>query len=258
MSLIVLIPAHNVAQFIEEAVASVFDQDTDKQTTVIVANDGSTDETARILAELERRYERLQVVAHENIGVSQTRNRLISLIPDDADFVTFLDADDAMAPGRIARDTMLLRDNPDLELIYGRLQLVSNLTGRLADVAIGSGVCLRGVSVTTATFRADILRSIGEFDARMTHAEDLDFLLRFFEVSDRYQLLNGVSVLYRRTEADTATSDSDALRRGMMQALLQHARRCRQDASRSRVDGIFEMERLQAAYESERRALNEV
>ncbi|HEU0098283.1 MAG TPA: glycosyltransferase family 2 protein [Allosphingosinicella sp.] len=94
----VLIPAYNVADYLEEAVASALAQEVDLE--VVVVDDGSTDATPETVRRLEAdprvRGFRLPV----NAGPSAARNKAL----DEArgEWIAFLDADDWFAPGRLA------------------------------------------------------------------------------------------------------------------------------------------------------------
>src|SRR5215471_17796717 len=87
----VLIPVRDGARFLPACLDSVFAQ-TLPARTVIVADDGSTDETPRVLAEYSRRRPNLQVITSKPHGVSHARN--LALEASSAPFVAFLDSDD--------------------------------------------------------------------------------------------------------------------------------------------------------------------
>src|SRR5215203_336114 len=93
----VLIPAYNVAGYLDKSVSSALDQEVDVE--VIVVDDGSTDSTPQAIRRLEAdprvRGFRLPV----NGGPSAARNKAL----DEArgEWIAFLDADDWFAPGRL-------------------------------------------------------------------------------------------------------------------------------------------------------------
>jgi succinoglycan biosynthesis protein ExoO len=94
----VLIPAYNVASYLEKAVASALAQEVDLE--VIVVDDGSTDSTPETIRSLEAdpRVRGFRLPA--NAGPSAARNKAL----DEArgEWIAFLDADDWFAPGRLA------------------------------------------------------------------------------------------------------------------------------------------------------------
>ncbi len=239
----VLIPAFNAAPYIEYAISSVLDQDIDIPLEIVVCDDGSTDGTADILKKLAQDEPRLRVLSTENGGVSRARNRLIEEANPESDFITFLDADDALPQGRIARDLALFAKTPALEVIYGQLCLIETDQLELRAIRTRGDICVRGISVTVGTFRRGLIAGAGGFDTSFSHGEDLDYLLRLFEKSPKALLLDEVSVLYRQHHG-SATSQREKLRRGVMRAMLLHNRRLRADPNLVRLNNLFDLEAL--------------
>src|SRR5690349_15312590 len=88
----VIISAFNAEAFISKALESLLRQ-TYSALEVLIADDGSVDNTREIIDDLARRDSRI-VVSHNsrNRGVLRTRNRLLRC--SAGKFITFLDADD--------------------------------------------------------------------------------------------------------------------------------------------------------------------
>ena len=93
----VIIPAYNHARFVGEAVESVLLQ-TAASREVIVVDDGSTDDTARVLAGFGGR---IRVIRQPNRGVAAARNAGAALASGDV--LTWLDADDTWWPRKLER-----------------------------------------------------------------------------------------------------------------------------------------------------------
>ncbi len=89
----VLIPAYNVAQYIEMAIDSVLRQ-TFSDFELIVINDGSTDGTGEILERYKTLDSRIQVYHSENRGIANARNQAVAYAKGE--YVTFIDSDDAV------------------------------------------------------------------------------------------------------------------------------------------------------------------
>ncbi len=87
----VVIPAYNAARYVQQAIYSVHAQ-TRRADEIIVVNDGSTDETSAVLADLPG----IIVVAQSNKGLSAARNA--GTLAASGDFVALLDADDHWHP----------------------------------------------------------------------------------------------------------------------------------------------------------------
>nr|MBA3906016.1 glycosyltransferase family 2 protein [Pseudonocardiales bacterium] len=87
----VITPAYNVGAWIAGAIDSVLGQ-TEGQLEYVVVDDGSTDNTADIVAERAARDPRLRLISTANGGSGQARN--IAIEDTSAPFIAFLDGDD--------------------------------------------------------------------------------------------------------------------------------------------------------------------
>jgi hypothetical protein len=96
----IVTPAFNVAPYIGDTIRSVLGQ-THRDWTMVVVNDGSTDETAAVARGF--RDPRLRLISQPNAGVSAARNRGATAL--DCDATMFLDGDDRLAP--FALDTLV-------------------------------------------------------------------------------------------------------------------------------------------------------
>lgn len=94
MQFSIIIPAYNVAPYIECCIRSVCEQDFDKNLfEVICVDDCSTDHTLNILEDLSREYTNLVVLKHD-VNKHQGGGRNTGLRVAKGDYILFLDADD--------------------------------------------------------------------------------------------------------------------------------------------------------------------
>ncbi len=90
----IIIPAYNAESYIDQALNSVENQ-TYKDTEIIVVNDGSTDNTENLIREHMKLDQRIIFINQENHGVSYSRN--IGLKKARGEYIFFMDADDLIA-----------------------------------------------------------------------------------------------------------------------------------------------------------------
>lgn len=91
----IIIPVFNVDRYINECLKSVLSQ-THKNFIIFAVDDGSVDNSSRVLDVIAETDDRVYVIHQKNLGVSAARNRALDLIEKDGtfDYVFFLDADD--------------------------------------------------------------------------------------------------------------------------------------------------------------------
>ena len=110
----ILIPSHNAAPWLGATLESALAQ-THPRVEIIVVDDGSRDETlalARTFAACG-----VRVASQPNSGAASARNHALRLA--GGDYIQFLDADDLLAPDKIALQLAALRCAPPLTLASG-------------------------------------------------------------------------------------------------------------------------------------------
>ncbi len=104
----VVMPAHDVAPYLEASVSSVLAQ-THTQLEVIVVDDASSDATAAIAARLAARDARVRVIRFRtNVGAARARNAGIETALGR--YIAFLDSDDLWLPDKTARQLQAFRE----------------------------------------------------------------------------------------------------------------------------------------------------
>lgn len=91
----IIIPAYNSGGFICETIESVLKQ-TYLDYQIVIVNDGSTDNTAELIAEKFGGNQNIKVITTPNGGVSKARN--IGIAYANSDYLCFLDSDDRLEP----------------------------------------------------------------------------------------------------------------------------------------------------------------
>ena len=103
----VIMPAYNSERYITDAIESVVQQ-TYTNWELIVIDDGSSDGTVRRIEEQAARDLRIRFYKNEkNIGVSETRNRAISLA--NGEWVAFLDSDDIWMAEKLEKQLLFMK-----------------------------------------------------------------------------------------------------------------------------------------------------
>lgn len=101
----VLIPVFNMAATLREAVESIRAQSV-SDIRIVIVDDGSTDESPALLAEIAREDDRVRVVTRSNGGIVDALNAGLSIC--DSEFLARFDADDLSFPMRFERQLAYL------------------------------------------------------------------------------------------------------------------------------------------------------
>lgn len=114
----VLINNYNYGSFVSRAIDSALSQNTD-DFEVVVVDDGSTDQSRCVLAAYA---DRVTAVYQENRGQAAAMNAAVRA--SRGEFLCFLDADDWWTADKLAATAAAFRSDPEVVLVYHRLQPV--------------------------------------------------------------------------------------------------------------------------------------
>lgn len=127
----VIMPVYNGALYVEAAVRSVCRQ-TEADLELIIADDGSTDETGEIVARLAQEDARIRLSRQRHAGrPSIVRNA--ALKQARGAFLSFLDGDDLYHPDKLRRELDVFRSHPEVDLVFADLQKFSSTVDTLRD-----------------------------------------------------------------------------------------------------------------------------
>ena len=110
----VIIPVYNASLYLPQALDSVFAQ-THARMEVIVIDDGSTDNTAKLMAGYA---DRTVYIKQKRSGPSKARNRGIT--EAKGLYTAFLDADDTWFPHKLEKQLKALQRDSGAALVYSR------------------------------------------------------------------------------------------------------------------------------------------
>ena len=176
----VIMPAYNEASTIGVQLAALTRQRDIQPTEVIVADNGSTDETVAVARSYSDRVPMLRVILADAVrGPSHARNEGAKLAVGQV--LAFCDSDDEVDEGWLSA---LLRGLQDADLVGGRLafdRLNSSSTIAWRDLSAARASTESGlVKVLTSNMaiRADVFRGVGMFDEAFTWGHDHEFSYR--------------------------------------------------------------------------------
>lgn len=107
----VVMPVYNAENTVQRAIKSVIDQ-TYRNLELIVVDDGSTDNTGKLLDIIEKTDSRINIIHIQNGGVSNARN--IAIDRCSGMYITFIDSDDMMLPSMIEKMVNVMTTDVDM------------------------------------------------------------------------------------------------------------------------------------------------
>jgi glycosyltransferase involved in cell wall biosynthesis len=228
----VVIPCHNQARFIEDAIGSVFAQSYE-DFEVVVVDDGSVDESAEIVERLG-----IRCLRQQRKGPSAARNT--GFYATTGDYVVFLDGDNRLDQHALAANLHAFEDHPESAFVGGRYAYIDEFGARergrtLPDPATPedhyAALLAQNYfgSPDNVMFRRSVLDDVGVFDSSVDGLEDYDLYLRI--AKDRPVYYHGVTISEYRVHASQFSRDKAMMLRSAVRVLRRHRRLARSDAT---------------------------
>lgn len=196
----VLIATYNRAGLLQAAIESVLQQ-TFSDYEIVVADDGSTDGTAEVMApylsDTHPAYGKVHYFQQQNQGKSVALNQ--ALAKARGEWIAILDSDDVWLPEKLEWQFRAIERFPECSVCFTDCQFVNNpkmdttafrffgrslgeMLGKIDDAPkfLLETPC---ALIITLLFRASLVREAGGFDPLLRFTEDYDFTFRLGLVS---------------------------------------------------------------------------
>lgn len=192
----IITPAYNQADYLVETIESVLGQ-TYQNIEYIVINDGSTDDTARVV----NRYDgRIHYIYQSNIGQAATINKGWSIAKGQ--YIGYLSADDRLKPMAVESLVNILLEKPSIDVVYPDFDLIDANGSFISTCAteeynyenlIGDLLCYPGPG---ALLRRKVFERYGGWDVSLKQVPDFDYWLKIAR-KDNFARLPKVMADYR-------------------------------------------------------------
>lgn len=141
--LTIIIPAFNAGKWIEQCLNSALNQNTDFDYRVIVIDDGSTDNTGKLI-DFFSNNKKLIIIHQDNKGYSGARN--VALQRVESEYIMFLDSDDFLTSDAVEK-LMVTAKKANADIVEGN-GFTFNDSGRLSSIKsdnnqLWGGPCLK-------------------------------------------------------------------------------------------------------------------
>ena len=236
----VVIPLYNHENFIESALRSVTEQ-SHQVSEIIIVDDGSTDESYRIVERILKEKTGILLKRQENSGTASALNHAIGA--SSCEWIAVLNSDDIFNVGKVQRCLEIIQANPKVEIISGLIDFIDQ-DGELVEDGISNDWLDRSLEfyrksnslplsilhenfIATSSnlfFKKDLWERVGGFrDYR--YCNDLDFLIRCFEYNTFYFDLDYRHLSYRTHNANTIAEDVKHVRMERAFVTMKHLNR---------------------------------
>jgi glycosyltransferase involved in cell wall biosynthesis len=202
----ILIPAFNAQESIADTLRSATAQ-TWQRKEIIVVDDGSTDQTLAIAKQFES--EGVRVYSKHNEGAASSRN--LAFLLSKGDYIQWLDADDLLAPDKIALQMESRRPDESKRLLlssawgrfiyrHDRAEFIP--TALWCDLSplewllrkMGDNLFMQTASWLVSR---ELTEAAGPWDARLLSDDDGEYFCRVLLVSEGVRFVRESKVYYR-------------------------------------------------------------
>lgn len=170
----VFLSTYNGEKYIEEQIESILNQE-NVDVYLLVRDDGSTDDTKRILRELcAENCERIQVIEGENVGYRKSFLSMLAYSKKDVEYFSFADQDDVWERVKLENAIKLLEKNPDSWLYASALKITDE-----------------NLNVLSVKRTTDLKQSLGSFFVRTRLAGcTMVFTRELKQIAEKYANLD--------------------------------------------------------------------
>lgn len=177
----------NGQRYIEATIRSALNQ-TFREFEYVIVDDGSTDDTPRILQKYAEKDDRLRIIRQANAGIPKAANA--GLAACRAPWIARTDADDLLKPDRLKLQLDFMRESDAVcagtfvDFMDEHARMLTTITCPTENDAIQEAILSGHCAIwhTSSMMRRDAVESINGYDEAFDCALDLDLWLRLGEV----------------------------------------------------------------------------
>lgn len=213
----VVIPVFSGDRFLSEAIRSVLGQ-TVRPAEILVVDDGSTDDSAKVAGE----FSEVRLISQAHAGVSVARNAGVAA--SRGALIAFLDGDDLWESERLERQIALAGTTPDAGVIMARqsYRFEGPVPGWFRGPVDGGSE--PGYMPSNWLLRRETWLQVGGFTPGMSHSEDTDWLARASDLGVKVVMVDEPLVIHRIHDRNASGLGTE-VKAGIFTALRDSVRR---------------------------------
>lgn len=224
----IIMPCYNCEATIKKTLDSVLTQSFDSFKLYCV-NDGSTDQTGKILDKMALLHKNMQVIHQKNSGQTKAKNHALKIV--QGEYIAFCDSDDLWDKDKLMYQYAYMDKNRDVGLCYTDGYYIDekdNQHGLIGYNKQLQGSCLRhlllgnAIVASSVMLRAKLLKKVGVFDEKLTACENWELWTRIASVS-KLGILEKPLISYRR-HANNMSHNLERMRKNRLYVVAKNAK----------------------------------
>lgn len=221
MDISIIVPVYNVEAYLKECLNSLLNQDFNGEYEIVCVNDGSTDNSLKILKEYEQINDKIVLIDQKNKGLSGARNT--GFKNAKGKYIMFLDSDDYLKHNKV---TSLLYEEveknsldfvvADFEYDYEeksknyRIKRTDKIKNKVMNGREFYDLGIKSKSIMSVVwnklYRRDFLEKNNLKFYEGIIYEDMEFTPRAYYLANRVKYIDEVVVMYRQREGSIMSS----------------------------------------------------
>lgn len=254
MKVNIVIPVYNAAPYLAQCMDSLCGQ-TFQDFDIVAVDDGSTDDSLAVLRAYRGFFgERLSVFRNaQNLGPGPARNVGLENLPEDGEYLLFLDADDYAEPGYLQK-LVTAAEQYRADIVICGMDRFDTASGKHTGGEMLTNPeklfehlsdCRELAYINTFLYNKLLRRSLAEslrFPA-MKRWEEMTFLFEYLMAADRVKFLNEVLYHYRQRPDSLTGGICEETYSAALRGLQQQAARLQaQGQGYAKIRDFFEVQ----------------
>ncbi len=199
----VIVPSYNHEKYVKDTIESILNQ-TYKNIELIVIDDGSKDNSPRILEELSKKHGFL-FIHRPNKGLTATLNEALKLAKGK--YICFCASDDMYLPHKIEKQVKFMEENPEYGMCHGNVKflkderIIDNKKKPEKEIDFEELLMRDPIFAVTVMVRKEVFDKVGPYDESL-YVDDWDMWLRIAFAGFRIGYIDDYLAIYRLHETN--------------------------------------------------------
>jgi glycosyltransferase involved in cell wall biosynthesis len=185
----IIMPTWNRVSVISRAIESVLRQSY-KNYELIISDDGSTDNSEKIIKSHYEKDDRIKYIRTSHLGVSHARN--VGLERSTGHLIAYLDSDNMWLENYLLLMVNSFIENPDVETMYCGLRVMNNVRKEyytlLRKYDRKSLLNRNFIDINIFMHKRSLFELLGGFDEQLPPLEDWELIIRYTKTSPPFLL----------------------------------------------------------------------